>query len=167
MTRLQCWTSVVKDVAKAEEFFKLLGYKTIMFLKFKEKVEKEIIEKQGFREPDDITMMLGGENQDSDECFVEIVKFDGGFGSHYQGAQANMVVIEVDDCEGMYEKLTAISGVRVIRPPTRYEEKVVEAGQDFFEKMGWRPVMAAFLEVDIGREDGKMQTIEIIQVKRD
>jgi len=167
MTRLQCWSVLVKDIAKAERFFSALGLERLIYLDFKEKVPKEVIERQGFREPDEITLMSSGGNPKSDECFVEIVKFDKGFGYHYLGMEENMVVFEVDDCQAMFDKLTAIPEVKVIRAPAKYEKQVAEAGEDFFSKVKWRPYMAAFIEVDIGRDDGKRQAIELIQVKRE
>lgn len=140
----------LKDFKKAEEFFRHLGYRHVVSATMREKPCPEILAGQQAPEPDQVCVLADerGFSIDLSIWYETMQKFFG---------RSDLICISVDNLDAVWASLDDLPGVTRLVPPSPVSQEM----QDAIEIL--EPGRFSIISVDLDREDGNEQLIELIE----
>lgn len=135
---------------KAKNFFSHMGYQHEVSATMREEPSEEIRAGRQPAEPDQICVMADerGFSMDLTIWYDTMKKYFG---------RSDLVCLSVDDLDAVWASLDGFPGVRLLSPPSKVSSEM-EAAIDNLQ-----PGRFAMISVDLDREDGNEQLIELIE----
>ena len=140
----------VKDFKKAETFFRHLGYKPVVNATMREEPCAEIQEGHQPPEPDQVSV-LADERGFSIDLSIWYETMEKYFG------RSDLICISVEDLDAVWASLEGFPGVRRLVPPSSVSREMQAAIETL------EPGRFSIISVDLDREDGQPQLIELIE----
>ncbi len=140
----------LKDFEKARNFFSHLGYRHEVSATMRDKPSPDILAGRQPPEPDQVCVLADerGFTMDLTIWYDTMRRF---FGA------SDLICIAVDDLDAVWASLEGFPGVRRLVPPSPVSQEMYAAIDNL------EPGRFAMIRVDLDREDGKEQLIELIE----
>lgn len=140
----------VKDFEKAKAFLLHLGFKPVVEATMRDKPSPEILAGRQVAEPDQVCVLQDdrGFTMDLTLWYETMRRFYG---------QSDLVCMRVKNLDEMWASLEGFPGVKRLSPPSTVSKEMCQQINILV------PGRFAMISVDMDREDGKEQLIELIE----
>ncbi|MBI4320903.1 MAG: hypothetical protein HY675_20615 [Chloroflexi bacterium] len=140
----------VTDFKKATEFFQHLGYEKFTSAVMREKPSPEIQAGRQVAEPDQVSVLV-----DERGFVIDLTLWYDTMRRYF--GRSDAITIRVENLDAVWASLESFPGVRRLSPPSKVSAEMMKA----IDKID--PGRFAIISVDLDREDGEEQLIELIE----